>query len=199
MSLALLSLPSHASAQVEADPRALELGELRLSLNAERSEAGIVLAGGGLASLFGGAFLAGAGYGDPGVVAFGLGTGTWGLVNSLLSFVWLDAAARGRREILGTRNLQGDSLRARQEELDGQRDSALLFAINTLLDVLYVVAGVALFFVADALDAPADRASLRGYSVAQMSQGGLLFAFDLVEWIASNQRADRVARTADAR
>lgn len=53
-----------------------------------------------------------------------------------------------------------------------------------------MVTGVLLAVIANLLDAP--EPALEGYGVAMAAQGVGLLAFDLVEWIRSLERADRL-------
>jgi hypothetical protein len=176
------------------DPVADQLADLRLSLLSERGDAGLGLLVAGLASVVGGAVTAGVGHEDPFVLSFGLGTAGWGAVNAALSLVLLDLGGAGAARIEADRELRhGELLRAREAELRRQHDSATLFALNVGLDVFYVATGALLFLVAEQLNDPAEQAMLRGYSVAQMTQGAFLLTFDLVEWIGSVQGANRVA------
>jgi hypothetical protein len=195
--------PSIASAQyvdlTRPDPIAAQLTDVRLSLHAERREAGVVLALGGLLSVIGGGTLAGigaagAGHGDPFWLAFGIGSAGWGAVNAALAIGMLDFGDGGRASIEAERALRGEELaRARERELRRQLDSATMFAVNFGLDVFYVATGVLLFFLADRLESAEEQQMLRGYAISQVAQGTFLFAFDLVEWLASTRRADRIA------
>ena len=172
----------------------MQLTDVRLSLHAERREAGVVLALGGLLSALGGGIVAGAGNEDPFWLAFGIGTAGWGAVNAALAIGLLDLGDGGRAGIEAERALRGEELaRARERELRRQLDSATMFAVNFGLDVLYIATGVMLFFLADRLDGADEQQMLRGYAISQVAQGTFLFAFDLVEWLASTRRADRIA------
>jgi hypothetical protein len=177
------------------DPIAQELTDVRLSHQLERREAGIVLATGGLASVIGGAAIAGAGYEDPFWLAFGLGSIAWGAINAALAIGMLDLGDGGMSRIRGGLELRGDELAdAREDALRAQHSTATVFAVNFGLDVFYIASGILLFFLADQIEADHDAQLLRGYSAAMIGQGTFLFAFDLVEWIASNTRADRIGR-----
>ena len=192
----LLSSPSLVCAQAvdltQPDPVALQLTEVRLDHHRERREAGIVLLVGGLASVLGGAVVAGVGHEDPFWLSFGLGTAAWGAVNAALSIGSLDLGDGGFAEIRAERALRGEALAdAREEAMREHLDAAAIFALNLGLDVFYLATGALLFALADQVE-DFDPDFLRGYAVAQMAQGAFLFGFDLVEWIGSATRADRV-------
>lgn len=195
--LLLLLAPVRASAQAvdltRPDPIAVELTEVRLDIHRERREAGFVLLLGGLASVVGGGVVAGVGHADPFLLSFGLGTAAWGAVNAALSIGSLDIGDGGFARIRAEQALRGEELAERREaELRRHGDAAAVFALNLGLDVFYIASGVLLFFLADQLtDIEPDY--LRGYSVGQIGQGAFLMAFDIVEWIASADRASRIA------
>jgi hypothetical protein len=194
-----LALPSAARAQyvdlTRPDPAADALADVRRSLQVERREAGAALLTGGLLSVAGGALSAGIGHEDPFWLGFGVGTAGWGAINAALSIGMLDLGGGGLAAIEADRALRGEALaRAREEALRDQHRAATTFALNFGLDVAYIASGILLFFLADqVLDDPWDQELLRGYAAAQTGQGGFLLVFDLVEWIASEQRADRIA------
>ncbi len=194
----MLALPVSAAAQSLAltvpDPIASELADVRRAHQIERRESGIVLITAGLASVIGGAITAGVGHDDPFWLTFGLGTAGWGAVNAGLAIAMLDLGDGGLAAIERDRALRYDELaRARERALRAQHDTATIYALNLGLDVFYVAAGVLSFFLADLIDSAHDRDLLRGYSVAMLGQGVFLFGFDLVGWITSSARADRIA------
>ncbi len=199
LALTLALLPRIAAAQAvdltRPDPIADELTDVRLSQHVERREAGITLLIGGLVSVLGGGLVAAIDNQDPFWLAFGLGSAAWGAVNAGLSINMLDIGDGGFRSIEADRALRGDELRdARERALRAQDSTATTYAFNLGLDVFYIATGVLLFFLSDQIGNPHDQELLRGYSAAMTAQGGLLFAFDLVGWIASVARADRIAR-----
>lgn len=204
--LALLAItalaPASAAAQAvdltRPDPVASALTDVRLSLEVERQEAGVVLAFEGLLSLVAGGLLAGFGHADPFWLAFGVGTAGWGAVNAALAIGLLDLDGGRRRAVERARGelRYGDVARARDEAIRRQGDAAALFAFNAGLDVFYVATGVLLFFLADQLTGVDEPQLLRGYSVAQIGQGAFLLVFDAIEWIASQGRAGRLAEVA---
>lgn len=186
-----------ARAQVDLrrpDPIAVELTEARLSFQTHRREAGAALLSFGLASAVAGGVTMGVAHEDPFWLGFGVGTAVWGAINAALSFAMLDLGDAGFAAIEGDRELRGEALaRARERVLRDQSGSQTLFALNTGLDVLYVLSGVLLFFVADQLADAGEQSSLRGYAISQVTQGAFLLVFDVVEWIAAIAAADRVA------
>lgn len=196
ISVAMLSSPAAAQYVdlTRPDPIAAELTDVRLSHHTERREAGIVLFAGGALSAIGGAVTAGVGHADPFWLSFGIGSIGWGVINAALAIGMLDIGDGGFRRIEEDRALRGDELaRARETALRDQHRSATVFAVNFGLDVAYVLSGVLLFFFAEhVIDDARDQELLRGYSAAQTGQGAFLLVFDLVEWIASNGRADRI-------
>lgn len=198
LALSLACVPRIAAAQAldltAPDPIAEELTDVRISQHLERREAGIVLLVGGLASMLGGGIVAAADNGDPFWLMFGLGSAAWGAVNASLSIGMLDIGDGGLARIEADRALRGEELRAaRERALRAQDGAATMFAFNLGLDVFYVATGILLYFLADQINSGYDQELLRGYSAAMTAQGGLLFAFDLVEWMASSARANRVA------
>ena len=191
-------MPAAAGAQAvdltRPDPIADELADVRRSHHVERREAGHVLFWTGVASVIAGGVVAAAMHEDPFALMFGLGTAGWGAVNASLAIGMLDLGDGGFARIEADRLLRGEELRAaRERALRAQEQSGAFFALNLGLDVFYVACGVLLFFLADQLDSDEHAEWLRGYSVAMTSQGAFLLGFDLVEWIASSARADRIA------
>lgn len=190
--------PAVASAQLidlaRPHPVADELADVRRSHHIERREAGHVLFWTGLASVVGGAAVAGALHDDPFWLAFGIGTAGWGAVNAALAIPMLDLSGAGLARIEEDRLLRDEELReARERALRAQERSGALFALNLGLDVFYIASGILLFFLADQIDNHERAENLRGYSAAMTAQGTFLLGFDLVLWIASMGRADRIA------
>lgn len=200
LALLIALAPDVAAAQAvdltRPDPRAVALTDVQLSIDAERREGGLALGLEGVLSVIAGAIILGVGFDDPFWLAFGVGTAGWGAVNAALSIGLIDFGGDRRRRILRERSrLRYDDVdRARDAAIGQQGDAAAFFAFNAGLDVLYVASGILLFFLADQLDGADEPELLRGYAVAQMGQGGFLLLFDLIEWIASTDRAGRLAR-----
>lgn len=200
LALLLTLAPWPAAAQAvdltRPDPRAVALTDVRLSLDAERREAGVVLGLEGLLSVVAGALIAGVLHDDPFWLAFGVGTAGWGAVDAALSIGLIDFGQARRRAIERDRGeLRYDDVdRARDAAIRQQGDAAAFFAFNAGLDAFYVATGVLLFFLADQLSGVDEPELLRGYATAQIGQGGFLLLFDVIEWIASADRAGRLAR-----
>ncbi|MCB9593811.1 MAG: hypothetical protein H6719_13845 [Sandaracinaceae bacterium] len=197
LALTLCLASSTASAQAvdltRPEPAMSALTDVRLSLEVERREAGVVLVFEGLLSLVAGGLVAGFGNADPFWLSFGVGTAGWGAVNAALAIAMLDLDDQRQRAVEAERGLRYDDVdRARAAAIRQQEGAATLFAFNAGLDVFYLATGVLLFVLADQLTGPDEPDLLRGYAVAQLGQGGFLLVFDLVEWIASNGRAARL-------
>lgn len=188
-------VPAGADAQgtlALEDRAVLRLGEERTRQRAERIDAGVVLLVYGLASVVAGGVAAGVGHDDPRWLGAGLGTAGWGAVNAALALGLLDLGGGLARAIDADRAAVRGAARVRLRE-SLARDayaSATVFAVNAGLDVFYVAAGVMLAVIARLLDAP-DPA-LEGYGIAMAAQGAGLLAFDVVEWVGSLDRADRL-------
>lgn len=198
LALALLLTPAAGSAQAvdltRPDPIADELADVRRAQHIERREHGHVLFWTGIASVIGGGVVAGVMHEDPFALMFGIGTAGWGAVNAGLATGLLDLSGAGLAQIEADRLLRGDALRAaRERALRAQEQSGAFFALNLGLDVFYVATGVLLFLLADQIESEQDAQFLRGYSAAMTSQGAFLLGFDLVEWLVSAARADRIA------
>lgn len=198
LALAFVALPAGAAAQAvdltQPDPIADELADVRRAHHVERRAAGHVLFWTGIASVVGGGIVAGVLHEDPFALAFGLGTAGWGAVNASLAFGMLDVTGAGFARIEEDRALRDRELfAARERALRAQEQSAAFFALNLGLDVFYIATGVLLFFLADQIQSETEAQYLRGYSVAMTAQGTFLLGFDLVEWIASAARANRIA------
>lgn len=193
--LALLSasIPSRASAQtLSLEERAVErLATERSRQRGERIDEGLVLLTFGLASVVLGGVAAGVGHEDPWWLGAGLGTAGWGAVNAALSIGMLDLGGGLARQIDDERALRGATREERTRALmRDQYVSATVFAVNAGLDVFYIVTGVLLAVGANLLDTP--EPALEGYGIAMAAQGVGLLAFDVVEWIRSLERGDRL-------
>lgn len=182
---------ARARAQDERDARVAEaLAAETLRIRDERRDAGLALLSYGLASVVGGALMAGIGNEDPRWLGAGLGTLGWGAVNAALSIGLFDFGAADR-EAAVQRLMRGRTLeRERQDRARSHYASASVFALNLGLDVFYVASGILLAFLATELDRP--EPTLEGYGWAMAGQGLGLFVFDLVEWCAAVGRGDRL-------
>lgn len=166
--------------------RWLRLTELRLSIRGDRQTAGVVLLGLGLASVAVGTALAVVGRDEKMLLAAGITTGSFGAVNAALSFGMLDVSGADDRRIRAARDPRDFEAR-REAELIAHLHSGQFFAVNTGLDVFYMASGALLCAIAAAQDQN-DRWEL-GTGIALIAQGAWLMAFDIINWISSNNRA----------
>lgn len=196
VAIAVAIVPGRVCAQTLAlEDRAVErLSVERLRQRGERIDEGLVLLSYGLASVLLGGVAIAVEHDDPWWLGAGLGTAGWGAVNAALSLGMLDLGGGLERAIEDDRRGLRGSLRiARREELAREQYvSATVFAVNAGLDVLYVIGGVLLSVIANLMDSP--EPTLEGYGVAMAVQGAGLLAFDVVEWIRSMERGDRLMR-----
>ena len=177
------------------DPAARALSDVSLTIHDERVAAGVALGVGGLFSIAVGAVTASLGHDDPFALAFGVGVLGWGGINAGLALGMLDLDGGRGRDARAVRHLRYDALdRARDRAIAAQRGAATVFAVNVGLDVFYLATGALLYLLADQLTGVNETPWMRGYATAQMSQGGFLLVLDLVEWIASEDRASRLER-----
>lgn len=153
-----------------------------------RKTEGWVLLFWGLANVGAGVAMAAVGHEDDGWLNAGITTAAWGAINSGLSLILLDLGGSAAARAEQTRELRGRALFDRRDELiAGQRGSATLFALNTGLDVAYIVAGALLYGLGTA-QSPTDSA-LVGVGGAILAQGGALLVFDIFNWVAASSRA----------
>ena len=183
---ALTLLDSEVSASDRA--RWARLTELRLSIRTDRQTAGVVLLGLGLASAALGGALAVVGRDEKMLLAAGITTASFGVVNAALSFAMLDVSGSDERRIRAARDPRDFEAR-REAELIAHLHSGQFFAVNTGLDVFYMAAGGLLCAIA-AVQNENDRWEL-GTGIALIAQGAWLMAFDIINWINSNDRAAR--------
>lgn len=188
------TLPASAQTLALEDRAVLRLERERLSQRGERKGEALVLLTYGLASVVLGALAAGIGHEDPFWVGAGIGTAGWGAVNAALSLGMMDLGGDVARSIEEDRaGLRGSLRIERREELAREQyTSATVFAVNAGLDVLYVAGGVLIAVIANLISSP--EPTLEGYGVAMAVQGAGLLAFDVVEWIRSLERGDRLLR-----
>lgn len=183
------ALALHESA-VNASDRArwARLTELRLSIRSDRQTAGVVLLGLGLASVAVGGALAIVGRDQKMLLAAGITTASFGAVNAALSFGMLDVSGADERRIRAARD-PNDFEARREAELIAHLHSGQFFAVNAGLDVFYMAAGGLLCAIA-AIQNENDRWEL-GAGIGLIAQGAWLMAFDIVNWINSNNRSAR--------
>jgi len=164
-----------------------DLSELALGHVEAKKTEGLVLLIWGLASFGAGIAIAAAGHEDDGWFYGGITTASWGAINAGLSLLLLDLGGTAEAHARQTRELRGRALFARRDELiAGQQGSATLFALNTGLDVAYIVAG-ALLYGFGAAESPEDSAMV-GVGGAILAQGAALLVFDLFNWIGAASR-----------
>jgi hypothetical protein len=192
-SAAIILLCLSLSRSVLAEPAApitplQQLTDLRLSIRSDRRVSGFVLLGLGLASVAVGGAIATFGHEQRALLAAGITTASFGAVNAALSFGLLDLSAAQERRIRSARDPH-EFAQLREAELIAHLHSGQFFAVNAGLDVFYIASGALLCAIAAVRNQP-DRWEL-GSGVALMVQGALLMAFDIVNWLNSNDRAAR--------
>jgi hypothetical protein len=185
--LTLLQSAALARDQAQARKRWARLTELRLSIRSDRQLAGVVLLGLGLASVAVGGALAIVGREEKMLLAAGITTASFGAVNAALSFGMLDISGSDERRIRAAR--EGDFEARREAELIAHLHSGQFFAVNTGLDVFYMATGGLLCAIA-AIRQENDRWEL-GTGIALIAQGAWLMAFDIINWLNSNNRSAR--------
>jgi hypothetical protein len=175
-----------AANEARARERFARLTHLRLSIRSDRQTAGVVLLGLGLASVAVGTALAVVGRDENTLLAAGITTASFGAVNAALSFGMLDVSGADERRIRSAHD-SGDFAALREAELIAHLHSGQFFAVNTGLDVFYMASGGLLCALA-AVQEQNDRWEL-GAGIALIAQGAWLMAFDIINWINSNNRA----------
>ena len=175
-------------ADVSGAAKLRQLTELRLSIRSERTTAGLWLLGFGLASTLAGGVVAIVGRHERAWLAGGLTTASFGVVNAALSFGLLDAWGADHARIIATHEPHTFA-ELRERELIAHLHSGQFFAVNAGLDVFYMASGGLLCALAAVRDEP-DRWEL-GAGLALVVQGAFLMAFDIVNWLRSNERASR--------
>jgi hypothetical protein len=191
LAIAVLCLCVSSSAFAQAptpETPIQQLTNLRLSIRSSRQTAGWVLLGLGLASVAAGGALAAIGHEQRAHLAAGIATASFGAVNAALSFGLMDLSGAQEQRILSERD-SGDFAALREAELIAHLHSGQFFAVNAGLDVFYMASGALLCAIAAVRDQP-DRWEL-GAGIALITQGALLMAFDIINWLNSNDRAAR--------
>ena len=163
---------------------------LRLEMREDKiTEAAVLLSFAG-ASILGGAATAAIGYEDFRLLSAGLATAGWGLVNGVLALFLLDLSGESLSAANASRLMTGERLFADIEGLaNDQGSSALIFAVNTGIDIGYVATGILLAIIG--FNAGPEDQGLIGYGLAQAAQGLGLFAFDLACWMRSSEAQSR--------
>lgn len=163
-----------------------ELRDLRLEHRIERRREGWTLAVIGALGVVGGTVMAIAGRDDSFYLAHGLTALSFGAINLPLGIALMDLGGGSLLEIendqTGTAIGFDD---VRREAIRSQRGKRISFAINTFLDVLYVVAGGLMIALADRTGS--QRGS-EGAGWAMITQGGFLLGYDIYGWAASTRR-----------
>ncbi len=154
------------------------LQDLQLTHWRERRREGWALLGMGLASAAAGIGLASFGHDDPWLVGFGLTTLSFAVINIPLGIGLMDIRDSRRQSIFGGALDLETAYRA-------QRGKRISFAVNTALDVLYMAAGGLLIALADRTR---NENAAEGAGWAMISQGALLFGFDIYGLIATGRR-----------
>ena len=184
-----LCLSSSAFAQTPKPETPMQqLTDLRLSIRSSRQTAGWVLLGLGLASVAVGGALAAINHEQRAHLAAGITTASFGAVNAALSFGLMDLSGAQKSRILAERD-PSHFAALREAELIAHLHSGQFFAVNAGLDVFYIASGALLCAIAAVRDQP-DRWEL-GTGIALMTQGALLMAFDIINWLSSNDRSAR--------
>ena len=181
------------SALDRRDARASCLASVRLANRQDRIDEGVLLLGFGVLSAIAGGVTAGIGASDGNdfMLSFGLGTAGWGVINAAFSLALFDITGGGLADIDAARGLGGEALvRARAEAAAAQDQPAMIIAVNTGLDVLYIAGGLLLFFLGEASEPDDDF--LSGYGLAMAGQGAALLAYDGVTWAFAADRASRL-------
>lgn len=175
------------------EARASCLASTRLANRDDRIDEGIVLLGFGLLSAIAGGATAGIGAndGDDLLLAAGLGTAGWGVVNAAFSAALFDVTGSGLRDIEDGRGLTSEALlRARDEAAAAQDETAMIIAVNAGLDVFYVATGLLLWVLGR--EAEPEERWLEGYGLAMTVQGAALLVYDGVTWAFAADRASRM-------
>lgn len=160
---------------------------LRLQHVRERRREGGALLTLGIAGVLGGALVAVVGRDDPGLLSFGLTSLSFGAINVPLGIGLLDLRHRAREEALELTAANSDMVAERLAEwARSERWKRVSFAVNSGLDVLYIVTGALLVGLAGRTNRPA---SARGAGWAMITQGGALLVYDLYGIAATTRRA----------
>lgn len=172
-----------------AGPFDARLRETRADQLRARETAGWVLLSWGALNLVAGATVATAGRDDPAVLAGGITTASWGMVNGLLSLFLFDLSGERARDIAAGRHGElSDAERVREQAVVDQLRSGQVFALNLGLDVFYIAGGILAYLLARA----EDEDALAAAGLVSAGQGVFLLGFDLWEWLAANARAERL-------
>lgn len=159
---------------------------LRLAHVRERRREGAALLSLGVAGALGGALVAVVGREDPTLLAFGLTTLSFGVINVPLGVGLLDLRQRARREALELTGATADTVAERVAAwARSERWKRVSFAVNAGLDVVYIVAGALLVGLAGRTQ---HAGSARGAGWGMISQGAALLVYDLYGVRATTRR-----------
>ena len=160
---------------------------LRLQHVRERRREGGGLLTLGVLGTLGGALVAVVGRDDPRLLSFGLTTLSFGVINVPLGIGLLDLRHHARDEALELTGASSDMVAERLREwASSERWKRVSFAVNSGLDVLYIVTGALLVGLAGRINRPD---SARGAGWAMITQGGALLVYDLYGIAATTRRA----------
>lgn len=167
---------------------------LRLLHVRERRREGGALLTLGVVGVLGGALVSVVGRDDPGLLAFGLTTLSFGAINVPLGIGLLDLRHRAREDALELTAANADTVSERLAAwARSERWKRVSFAVNAGLDVLYMLTGALLVGLAGRTNQPG---SARGAGWAMVTQGAALFVYDLYGIRATTRRMQ--ALTGDA-
>ncbi len=178
--------PEHVASGFGAEFELDELRELRLQHRVQRRREGWSLAIIGALGVVGGSVMAIAGRDDSFYLAHGLTALSFGAINLPLGIALMDLGGGSLLEIendVAGAAIGFDSVRC--EAIRGQRGKRISFAVNTFLDVLYIVAGVLMIGLADRTG---SKRGSEGAGWAMITQGGFLLGYDIYGWAASSRR-----------
>jgi hypothetical protein len=199
--LALAPLPVRAEPAPAADggtacqvcaPSAEQLAQvapLQLADYASRRSAGFWLFGFGVLSVAGGAAAAGFGHADRAWLAAGITTASFGAINALLALGLLDLSG-ARLHAIQTQRVAGAAsfARIREAEISASLKAGQLFALNAGLDVFYAASGALLYVIGRVRSRAIGWEE--GAGLAMITQSVFLLAFDVINWIGANRRAE---------
>ena len=159
---------------------------LRLAHVRERRREGGALLSLGVAGALGGALVAVVGRDDPTLLAFGLTTLSFGVINVPLGLGLLDLRQRARLDALELTGATTETVAERVAAwARSERWKRVSFAVNAGLDVVYIVAGALLLGLARRTQHPG---AARGAGWGMVTQGAALLVYDLYGVRATTRR-----------
>jgi hypothetical protein len=182
------ALSPQAAAQLQTGTQAhTHLMDWRLEQRDARRCAGFWLLGWGVANAVAGTTLAIIERDHQAWLAAGVTTASFGVINALLAPSLMDLS--GAREQLIRADAR-DPAQIREDELVANLKTGQTFAVNAGLDVFYIAAGLLLYALGHVQTPRVGWEE--GTGLAMTVQGAPLLAFDVVNWLAANQRAAHV-------